>query len=362
MTAPTYDVYFGTTASPPFQANTSLKYWEPGTLQDGVKYYWKIIAKDANGSTSSNVRSFTTASINCTLLPDAVALVSPADGATVATIEQDLAWNGGESQCAGLTSTYDVYFGTASPPPFAHNNGTLKTWSPTLAFDTVYYWRIVAKDENGTSSSEERSFRTPCNSPPTQPSGPSPANQATNINVDSDLSWTGGNSQCPGLTAAYDVYFGATSPPPLAESNLTAKTWDPGTLSKGVTYYWKIVAKDANGSTSSVVWRFQTELPPCLDPPLAACTPVPSNNQTNRNRDSDLSWGCGTSQCGKAITYDVYFGTSAELGDAQKLGTTANQSWALPRLDGLTKYYWKVITRDANGSTSSPVWSFTTKS
>jgi hypothetical protein len=46
MTAPTYDVYFGTTASPPFRTNTSLKYWEPGTLQDGVKYYWKIIAKD----------------------------------------------------------------------------------------------------------------------------------------------------------------------------------------------------------------------------------------------------------------------------------------------------------------------------
>lgn len=62
------------------------------------------------------------------------------------------------------------------------------------------------------------------------------------------------------------------------------------------------------------------------------------------------------------MTYDVYLGTSATLGDAQKLGTTASKSWTLPRLQGLTKYYWKVITRDANGVTSSPVWSFTTKS
>jgi hypothetical protein len=255
-----------------------------------------------------------------------------------------------------------VYFGTSSPPALVHNSGTSTTFSPTLQYDTVYYWRIVAKDENGTSSSEERSFRTPCISPPSPPGGPSPANLATNINIDNDLSWTGGNSQCSGLTATYDVYFGPSSSPPLAESNVAAKTWDPGTLTKGVTYYWKIVATDANGSTSSAVWRFQTELPPCLDPPVAACTPAPSNNQTNRNRDSNLSWGCGTSQCGKAVTYDVYFGTSATLGDAQKLGTTASKSWSLPHLQGLTKYYWKVITRDANGSTSSPVWNFTTKS
>ena len=26
-----------------------------------------------------------------------------------------------------------------------------------------------------------------------------------------------------------------------------------------------------------------------------------------------------------------------------------------------TKYYWKIVTRDANGSTSSPVWSYTTR-
>jgi hypothetical protein len=34
----------------------------------------------------------------------------------------------------------------------------------------------------------------------------------------------------------------------------------------------------------------------------------------------------------------------------------------LPRLNSLTKYYWKIITHDANGSTEGPVWNFTTKS
>jgi hypothetical protein len=356
----TYDVYFGTTASPSFAGNTGVKYWDPGTLLNGVKYYWKIVAKDANGATSSSVRSFTTASIICTLPPLAVTLLGPDDGATVTS--SLLSWSGGESQCVGLTSTYDVYFGTTSPPPLHHNNGASTTWSAPLDDNTGYYWRIVAKDANGTASSQQRSFKTPCTATPDAPGGASPANQATNVGIDSDISWTGANSTCPGLTAVYDVYFGTTSSPPLVQSNVAVKTWDPGTLTKGVTYYWQIIAKDANGQAAGSVWRFQTELPPCLDPPMAACSPVPTNNQTNRNRDVNLSWSCGDSNCGKTVTYDVYFGTTSTLGEEQKVGTTSNKAWALPHLDGLTKYYWKVITRDENGSTSSPVWNFTTKS
>jgi hypothetical protein len=57
----------------------------------------------------------------------------------------------------------------------------------------------------------------------------------------------------------------------------------------------------------------------------------------------------------------VYFGTTRRSGDEQKLGTTAQESWNLPTLAKSTKFYWKIVTRDANGSTSSPVWSFTTR-
>jgi hypothetical protein len=244
-----------------------------------------------------------------------------------------------------------VYFGTTTPPPLDHNNGESTSWNPPLADNTTYYWRIVAKDVNGSTSSEQRSFQTPCTATPGAVTLISPANQAAGVGIDDDISWSGGESACPGLTAVYDVYFGTTSSPALAESNVAGKTWDPGTLTKGVTYYWKIVARDDNGSTSSAVWRFETELPPCLDPPTAACSPVPSNNQTNRNRDVDLTWSCGDSRCGKAVTYDVYFGTTPTLGAEQKVGTTSTKKWALPHLDGLTRYYWKIITHDENGTT-----------
>jgi hypothetical protein len=220
----------------------------------------------------------------------------------------------------------------------------------------------VAKDANGSQTTSERFFKTPCHLEPGALTNVSPEDHASGVDTQANLEWGGGNSRCPGLSSTYDVYFGITSPPPLVHSGNTDKHYDPGLLINGLTYYWKIVAKDDNGEVASPVWSFQVGILPCLLPPTAACTPNPSNNATNRSRDSNLAWSCGTSQCDLSVSYDVYFGTSATLGEAQKLGTTSKKSWDLPRLNGLTKYYWKVITRDENGATSSPVWNFTTKS
>jgi hypothetical protein len=360
----TYDVYFGTTSPPPLNHNNGTsKTWDAGTLANGTIYYWRVVAKDANGSTTGAQWSFTTEPAPCVAAPSAPAGPTPANSATAVLINQDLSWTAGISQCPGLTATYDIYFGATSPPPLNHNNGTSKTWDPgTLANGTIYYWRVVAKDANGSTMGAQWSFTTepaPCVAAPTSPTGPTPANSATGVLINQDLSWGGGASQCPGLTATYDIYFGTTSPPPFNHDNGTSNTWDPGTLANGTTYYWRVVAKDANGSTTGAEWSFETE-PPCLDPPTAACTPNPTNGRTGVNENSNLAWGCGDSQCvGLVPTYDVYFGTTPTPGDAQFVGSTAAKTWTLPRLDKLTTYYWQIVTRDANGTTPGPVWSFT---
>jgi hypothetical protein len=280
-------------------------------------------------------------------------------------IYQHLSWSSGNSQCAGLTATYDVYFGTTSPPPFDHNNGTSKTWDPgTLANGTSYYWRVVAKDANGSTSGAEWNFRTDvaaCTVGPIAPAGPTPADDATAISIDPVLEWGAGTSQCPGLSAVYDVYFGTTSPPPFDHINGTSKSWDPGTLLDGTTYYWRVVARDANGSTSGAEWSFTTEVP-CIDLPTAACTPTPTNGRGNVNENTNLAWQCGASVCpGLVATYDVYFGTTPVLGAEHRLGNTALKTWDLPKLQKVTTYYWRIVTKDANGDTPGPLWTFTTR-
>jgi hypothetical protein len=80
---------------------------------------------------------------------------SPANGATGVTTTPTLSWN----SLAAATS-YDVYLGNTSNPPFAVNT-TLTAYTPgTLVSDTTYYWRIVGRIFGGTAQSPIYSFTT----------------------------------------------------------------------------------------------------------------------------------------------------------------------------------------------------------
>ena len=93
---------------------------------------------------------------------------------------------------------------------------------------------------------------------PNPPTNPHPTNDATNVTVTSDLTWTGGPS---GVT--YDVYFGTTNPPQKVSGNQTAATYDPGTMGYQTPYYWRIVSWNSEGnSTSGSLWHFTTAINP----------------------------------------------------------------------------------------------------
>lgn len=213
-------------------------------------------------------------------------------------------------------------------------------------------WSITVRADHGPPA---------CVAPPAAPLNSAPSNGSVATPIGADLVWTDGASQCPGLTATYDVHFGTSPSPPFEHNNGNSKSWDPGTLASGTTYYWRIVAKDANGSTPGPVWSFTTEVP-CVALPSAACTPSPSDGADNVNENANLAWGCGVSQCsGLAATYDVYFGTSPAPGPQEFKGNTASRAWELPRQAKDTTFYWQIVTKDANGSRPGPVWEFKTR-
>jgi hypothetical protein len=158
------------------------------------------------------------------------------------------------------------------------------------------------------------------------------------------------------------VYFGTDSSPDAEElqGSTSSKSWDLPHLADDTHYYWKIEAEDANGTTSSTVWDFTTAPAPCIAAPTAPCSPAPADGGTDLPPNSNLAWSCGDSQCGLAVTYHVYFGTNPTPGGAELQGSTANKAWDLPHLADDTHYYWKIEAEDANGTTSSVVWDFTT--
>ena len=107
------------------------------------------------------------------------------------------------------------------------------------------------------------------NRPPNVPSGPSPANGATSVDVNKDLSWVGGDPDPTHDQVTYDVYFGTTSPPPLVSSDQSTLTYDPGTMAYSTPYYWQIVATDNhNASSNGPIWSFTTMANP-NHPPMS---------------------------------------------------------------------------------------------
>lgn len=285
---------------------------------------------------------------------------TPANGATDQAINVDLSWSGGDPD--GDPVTYDVYFGTSSPPPSVSTGQAATTYDPgTLSQDKKYYWKIVAEDDKGAQTEGSIwDFTTGAdtNNPPNAPSNPSPSNGAANQSITVDLGWTGGDPD--GDPVIYDVYFGTSATPPLVSSNQTQTTYNPGTMSHNTMYYWKIVAEDSAGAqTEGVVWSFTTEQYQ-NDPPYAPSNPSPSDGATDQSINVNLSWTGGDPN-NDPVIYDVYFGTASPppLVSSDQTATSYDPG----TLNYHSQYYWKIVAEDTFGAqTQGNTWDFTTAS
>ncbi|MFH1228540.1 MAG: hypothetical protein V1701_11650, partial [Planctomycetota bacterium] len=81
-----------------------------------------------------------------------------------------------------------------------------------------------------------------------------PANNAANVGINILLSWSASVG-----AESYDVYLGTTNPP-LYKANRTSGNYNPGALSYGTTYYWRIDARNSVGVTTGNVWTFTTQM------------------------------------------------------------------------------------------------------
>ncbi len=463
-----FDVYLGTDrdlAAADFQGNVAQATFSPD-LAPGSRYYWRIDARGAGGVTPGPVWSFTTA--GRLQLPGKAIGPSPAHGATAVARNTVLRWDSG-----GHTTSYDVYFGTNPRPGASGFQGTqaMRTFSPgALSAGTRYYWRIDAKNGQGTTTGDVWSFTTAgVRELPGRAVSPSPTDGATGVGLHTTLNWDSG-----GHTTSFDVYFGRS--PTLGESELqrtqAGRTFTPGRLLAGTRYYWRVDAKNGRGTTPGDVWSFTTvggsqpglsvadasitegnsgrrtmsfrvtlsapstqqvrvsigtvdgtatansgdydgsgdwvtfspgetskrfpvvvrgdteveddetftvevrsvENATVVDgigvgtiinddthsPPRPgkAVNPSPGDGATGMARDVMLRWDSG----GHTTSYDVYFGRNRALGASELQRTQAARTFDPGRLSAGTRYYWRVDAKNGQGTTTGDVWSFSTES
>ncbi len=85
---------------------------------------------------------------------------------------------------------------------------------------------------------------------------PFPANSATEININTEISWS-----TVGTARTYDIFFWKatdTEPSIPTASNITTPRYKNYSLEYGTTYNWYVVARNIAGSSTSPTWSFTT--------------------------------------------------------------------------------------------------------
>ena len=189
---------------------------------------------------------------------------------------------------------------------------------------------------------------------PEIPFDPSPVNNATNVAVQTTLSWASEDPEQDILT--FDVYFGTDDPPVLVSENQSSTAYTPPRLENSTRYFWRVIVSDGVHAISSPLWTFRTSDIP-NNPPGVPETPTPGMSTTGIGMMPELTWHA-SDQDEDALTYDLYIGTTSTPPlFAEDIDTNRYQ---LMSSGFAVTYFWKVVAKDAVDATDGPVWSFTT--
>ena len=272
-------------------SSTGTIYGTPTTRQSS-EFTVRVVDSDAPAQSAEH-----TYTMQANQLPNAPSNPFPSDSAANVAIAADLAWSANDPDGQD-TLRYDVYFGTTAVPPIVASNHSAGSYDPgVLLSNTVYYWKIVVRDMHGAETPGPVWSFTTLNRSPQQPSAPIPADGATDVAVDTDLSWTGGDPD-PGDSVVYDVYFGTLANPPLVSTDQSQSYYSPGGIEANTTYYWKIAARDDHGGqTAGPVWQITTAQRPVTDfsaePTTGRAPLIVDFFDESEGPASSWQWNCG---------------------------------------------------------------------
>jgi hypothetical protein len=227
-------------------------------LTASTTYYYRVVAASSAGTTYGTVRSFRTT--GTPMAPAAVTLAPISTGDASATVAGQVNPN---AQQTSFTFEYgtSTSFGTISDVVALDDGDGLESVSATLtglSSDTTYYYRVVATNATGTTVGAVRSFSTGPGGPPVVATG-SAAVTATTATL-------AGTVNPHGSPTAFAFEYGPTN----AFGSLSAvdnagagNGGQPvslviGGLAPNTTYRYRVVATNADGTTTGSVQSFTT--------------------------------------------------------------------------------------------------------
>lgn len=234
----------------------------------------------------------------------------------------------------GLSNSYG-YLSEADPAQVAAHSMTLESLQP----NTLYHFRVISGNSNGSTTSDDYTFRT---------AGPP---QITNIQAvdvratSATITWTTNSA------ADSAVYYGLSSSYGSQVADGSAVTSHSITLTgltPGSSYHYQVVSANAYGTTASGDFTFNTAGKPIISGVLA--TGIASSSATIR-------WA--TDVPADSL---VEYGLTDSYGSSTALDSTevTSHSVAVSGLQANTTYHYRVRSANAAGTTYSEDYTFKT--
>lgn len=214
-------------------------------------YAWGVNANLVIG-TMDNTELFNVCTADITPVMEATNPY-PQDGQTLVPIDVVLAWTPGIN---AQTHRISVWTGIDPVTMVVDNVATAAAqYSLPEGFNpgTTYYWSVDEYDGLGNLLAEGSTWTFTTMGYPAAPTNLTPSDgTVTPVNV--TLSWT-----APENAEEYFVYLDTALDPAILVSRQTGTTYTPSNLTNAVTYYWKVVALNSAGQSSSTIASFVTE-------------------------------------------------------------------------------------------------------
>lgn len=320
-------------------------------LADGIRYLWTVTATNVAGSRMASFWSFTTA--GTAPPPGAFTLSAPANGATGVSTTPTYSWTPSSNVSSyTLQVSTDPAFGSF----FLNQSGigsTSYSQVTTLASNTLYYWRVIAVNTGGSTTSGPSSFTTP----PAPPGGFSlsaPAAGATGVSTSPTFSWSAASGAASyTLQVSTDPAFGTSV---VNQSGIAGTSYSPAvTLATSTLHYWRVLAINGGGSSTAGPASFTTQ----IAPPGAFSLSVPASGAVDVSTSPAYSW---TASSG-AASYTLQVSTDPAFGSfvVNQGAIASTSSTPAVVLATSTLHYWRVIASNAGGSSTAGPGSFTTQ-
>ncbi|MEW6026855.1 MAG: hypothetical protein AB1599_06150, partial [Planctomycetota bacterium] len=295
-------------------------------------------------------------------------LLQPTNGSTTTTLQPTFTWSAFPVDLTSYTlQIYTNAYFTGTPvfqnTNISRNATAYQVGAGTLQQGTTYYWRVIAVDrDTGTSTIASNSpFTFNTTIVPEQFNLLSPIPPSETIYTTTPILIWSESARANGYTIQIDT-DNTFNPPLIYETSVGVTTTyqvSPGTLTNGVTYYWRVTAfATAGGETTAANAPASFFV---VGVPGSFLLSAPSIGSTQQTITPTLSWTGAT----QATSYRVVISLSTDYSSpVLNYSGITDTSFAVPGgvLQNGDTYYWIAVAVNTVGEISAtntaPPYSF----